>query len=83
MRSQNLHHILGRSHQVGVIARKVEITGVRPKTKALLIDRDQPTGAINNRSPLPQGTYALGLKLACLLLQGRGLHQLQPGHPAD
>ena len=83
MRSQKLHHIGGGAYQVWGVPRKVEITGVGPKTEALLIDCHQTTSAINNRSTLPQGTGALGLKLACLLFQGRSLHQLEPSHPAD
>ena len=51
-----------------------------PEPKPLFIHRDQASGAIDNRSPLPQGLGALRLQLTGTLLQIGGLHQLQPGH---
>ena len=82
MRRKHIHHILWGAHQVGIIPGKIEVSGVSPKAKALLINRHQTTGSINDGPALTKGLRALGLKPSGLLLEGRGLHQLQPCHAA-
>ena len=80
---QQVHHILRRPNQAGVITREIEVARVGPEPKTDFIHRHQATIAIDDRAALPQCCAGLGLEATGSGLELTRLDHLQPSHPPD
>ena len=79
---QAISHISWWANVRGIVAGKVEVTGVEPEAIALFIESDEPSGAIHDRSAYAKWLSALGLYGPGTGFKLFSLEKLQPGHPS-